>query len=184
MLIITATYTEAAPIIEALQLEKVATKPFRIYAASHIQLLITGIGMLNAAIATASLLTNDQKKAVFNIGYAAADNVGILYNITKVIDGCSKSIYHLSQSNTLPNAACTTLCHPATTPHKTLVDMEASAIVRCARVYNIPVKILKIGSDRFNPKSFQKNNNLIRKHIDTILSQIELQLQKNIQGKV
>ncbi|SMC09830.1 hypothetical protein [Nitratiruptor tergarcus] len=183
MLITTATYTEAAPIIEALQLEKVATKPFRIYAASHIQLLITGIGMLNAAIATTSLLTNNQK-AVFNIGYAAADIVGILYNITKVIDGCSKSIYHLSQSNTLPNAACTTLCHPATTPHKTLVDMEASAIVRCARVYNVPVKILKIGSDRFNPKSLQKNSELISKHIDTILSQIELQLQKNIQGKV
>ena len=178
MYIICATKTEALPIIDALHLHQIAHKPFTIYQNPNHTLIISGIGMSKAAAATSHILTLKNEK-ILNISYAAGKEVGRLFHIHKVIDSCSNKVFHLPKSKTLPNTACTTYPLPQTKPAKTLVDMEAAAIVQVAKIFKVPITILKVVSDRFDPNSFIKNSSLIEKNLDEILSQIGLQSAQN-----
>ncbi len=180
MHIICATKTEALPIIEALDLKLATHKPFSTYQNGIIALTISGIGMINAAVATSHILTIKNEK-ILNIGYAAGMELGKLFHIHKVIESCSNRVFHLLRSETLPNMACTTYPLPQTKPTKTLADMEAAAIVQAAKIFKAPVAILKVVSDRFDPNNFIKDTSLIEKHLDVILSQIELQSAQNFQ---
>ncbi len=168
MIIYCATTTEARPIIEALGLRKEHKAPFAIYEGSH-TLIIAGIGKCKAAAGLSHILTLSPEP-MLNVGIAAGEEIGRLYHIHKVIDADTHQVYHLPPSDTLPNESCTTHSRPATTPHKGLADMEASALVCTARLYRQPITILKVVSDRFDPKSVDRSSHLIAQNLPKILS--------------
>ncbi|MRI58485.1 MAG: hypothetical protein C6H99_03150 [Epsilonproteobacteria bacterium] len=169
MLIHSATLAEATPLIEALGLQKVYQKPYLLYQGPSHKLVISGIGALHSASALGWALATDPQD-VLNIGYAAGQKVGTLYNIHKVIDRCSDKVYHLTPSSALPNATCETYPRPLHTPIKNLADMEASAVVVTTRRFGRRCHILKVVSDRFDPDLAPKDDRLIRLHISEILS--------------
>ena len=168
MIIYCATMTEARPIIEALGLQKKQKVPFAFYEGVH-TLIIGGIGKCKAAAALSHILTLSSEP-VLNVGLAAGEEIGQLYHIRKVIDADTHQIYHLPPSDTLPNESCTTHSRPAAIPHKGLADMEASALLCTARAYRQPITILKVVSDRFDPKSVERSSHLIAQNLPKILS--------------
>ena len=181
MLILCATKTEAAPIIEALQMRQTARAPYSLFANEEHRLIVTGIGSIAAAAACGYALAQ-KEEPLCNIGYAAGNEIGKLYNLSKIIDACSHKVYHLPKSEHLPNAACTTLPHPAAKKLATLADMEASAIVAVAKRFKVSCTIYKIVSDAYTPDACPHDSRLIVRHIDTILSEISLQSAKFPKG--
>jgi len=132
-------------------------------------LVISGIGKVKAAAALSHILAKTSQP-LLNIGYAAGEEVGKLYNVHKIIDASSHKVFHLPKSATLPNAACSTFDRPLAHPIETLADMEASALVECANIHKIPIAILKVVSDPYSPEKMTRDATLLERHIDTILS--------------
>ena len=180
MILTTATLAEAKPLIAALKLEKVKTKPFPIYQKDHLLLILTGIGPINAAAALGYIVT--QPTQILNVGICAGTSIGSIQNIYKVIDDASNKSYLLQKDPSMHNAALRTLYHPALKKYKELVDMESSALVVTAKRFSCPIKIIKIVSDRFDPKSVtpKSTQELIEHRIDTILD-IMANLKKDFQ---
>jgi len=168
MIIYCATTTEAKPIIETLGLKREHGGPFTLFKGNH-TLIIGGIGKCKAAASLSHLLTLSPEP-VLNVGLAAGEEIGQLYHIRKVIDADTHQVYHLPPLDALPNESCTTHSRPATTPHKGLADMEASALVCTARLYRQPIAILKVVSDHFDPKSVERSSHLIAQNLPKILS--------------
>ena len=181
MLILCATKTEAAPIIEALQMRQTARTPYPLFVSKEHRLILTGIGTVAAAAACGYALAQ-KEEPLCNIGYAAGDEIGKLYNVSKIIDACSHKVYHLPKSEHMPNAACTTLPKPTAQKLATLADMEASAIVAVANRFKLPCTVYKIVSDTFSPDACPHDSRLVARHIDTILSEISLQSAKFPKG--
>ena len=150
MIITTATYTEAAPIVEALGLTLSQRRP-AVYAGEGLRLLVTGIGPLAAAAALGSIVAKEQP--VLNIGICAGSHIGRLYHIRKLIDDATGSSYILGDHPALPNATLRTLYRPAEKPYKELVDMEAAGLYGAAKLFGAKLQICKIVSDRYEPKS-------------------------------
>lgn len=182
MLILCATKTEATPIIKALKMQKIAYVPYSLFANKEHRLIVTGIGTILAAGACSYALSKN-REPILNIGYAAGKSIGELYNIYKVIDRCTNKVFHLHKSDTLSNAACTTLPLPITEKLNTLADMEASAIIAVANRFKLSCTIYKITSDTFSPDACTRKSHLIERHLDTILSEISLQSAKFSKGK-
>ena len=92
--IITAMYPEAAPFIEKLKLKKdMSFTKFQLFASDNIRLLITGTGILKAAIAVTAYLNTysyDASDFFINVGICASDD-----NFSQVgkIHICDKIIY-------------------------------------------------------------------------------------------
>ncbi len=169
MLIISATKTEAAPLIQALGLSFYQKSPFSIYMNKEYRLIISGIGKVKAAAALQQALTLFEPSHIFNIGYAAGKAQG-LYEITKVIDSESNKVFHLKPKSDLPKMGCTTLSLGATKELSTLADMEASALVEIANLNKTPISLYKVVSDRFDPKAFAYDSALMERFLDKILS--------------
>lgn len=78
---------EAAPIIESLNLKKVSTN---VYSSSGVSLTVSGVGKLNAALATEHLLGDHDIKAVINVGVSAGRGdvkVRDIIYVDRVYDG-------------------------------------------------------------------------------------------------
>ncbi len=170
MIITTATRTEALPIIENFQLKQTKKKPFSLYENDIIKLLITGIGKINAAAALSYQLAMDCEPVV-NVGFAAGERIGELYEIKKSIDVATGKLFLLPTLTKLPHINCFTVDRPQTQTLRGLADMEASALVQTARLYKAPINIFKIVSDTFEPHNFDPN--LLEPHIPTLLNIID-----------
>ncbi|NPA03421.1 MAG: hypothetical protein GXO61_01005 [Epsilonproteobacteria bacterium] len=171
-LLVTATKIEALPFIRAYKLERFNSKPFSIYGKEEIFLLITGIGKIKAATALSHAVTTLKPKKLVNIGYAAGEGRGKLYEIKKVIDFDTQKVFHLRAKTSFLPAVCTTFSKPVKKPISTLADMEASALVEVANLYKKPIQIFKIVSDRFEPQSFIRSELLIEKQLASLLKEL------------
>ena len=169
MIITVATFTEAKSLIEALELKAITHKPFSIYQNATIRLIITGIGPINAAAALGHIVT--QPTQILNVGICAGQTVGSIYNIYKVIDDASAKSYILQKDSFLPNATIRTLHYSSQKSYKELVDMEASALAAISKRLSSPIKIVKIVSDNYDPKSVTPNvvSELMKEKIDILL---------------
>ncbi|BCD60233.1 MULTISPECIES: hypothetical protein [unclassified Nitratiruptor] len=174
MLIIAATYTEIAPIIEKLDMKQIEKKPFSIYANQKHRIVISGIGKIKAAAALSYALVQ-KREEVCNIGYAAGESIGSLFAIKKVIDIDSDKVFHIDTPPILPKTSCTTFSKPVHIKQKTLADMEASAIVETAKLFKTPVYIIKLVSDNFEPETVQEKSLFTTNQIDRLLSLLSLQ---------
>ena len=156
--IVTALYAEAAPIIEKYRLQKAPDTPFTHYHSDSLDLIISGRGALNSAVAvTWYLCTKPLPEKLINIGICAsgkkAHKIGNCYDIDKIIDAHSNKVWHLPPQSTslLPRAGITTYAAPQKkiSCKTELIDMESSGFYTAAAKFlqKEKIKLCKIISD-------------------------------------
>ena len=155
--LITALPSEARPLITHFKLRSVPHPHLKLYAGKDCYLLQTGLGKLNAAAATASMLqTLPELQAVINVGIAGSEQVlGTCLLAHHVQDAASGQQWypHLPAVRAVPDLVTLSVCTvdtPAShyTPD-TAFDMEASGIftAACKTLDLAFVHSLKVVSD-------------------------------------
>ena len=186
--IVCALNCEAKALIHSLKLKKhVSHKTFQIYKNkdSTIQLIISGIGRINAAIATAYLASQskDSRQAFLNIGIAGSSElaIGKLFLVNKLEDNAEKkTVYPKAQfiKNFISTSLQTYDTPVSDLPKTGLADMESTGFYQAALKFTSQenIQILKIVSD--NSKEDQEHinsqfvNNLLEEQLESILSVI------------
>jgi len=172
--IFTAHQAEAAPLIKHLGLKQdFSYKSPRVYRGEDLSLIITGIGKMEAAIATTRILScelagsrRDNSAWAINIGISGSldsnKSIGSLHFIHKISDYSSNMSYFPDSliRHKLQEAALITVDSPATRDShnfkeqtSSLVDMEAFGFF-AACVKFLPssqITCLKIVSDHMDP---------------------------------
>ncbi len=184
-LFIIALHAEAAPLIDLYHLRRETEKPFHTYRNHALTVVISGIGTLNAAAATAYALGAFSVDIVVNYGTcAAADRsvqTGTLWQIGKLIDSCSGSVYHLAKEKAVSSfATLHTLPRPLLKRSDAkieLADMEAAGVYAAARRF-VPkeqIMVLKIVSDHMEEKILSKEAHaaLQQKHLPLLQKVVE-----------
>ena len=178
--LIVALAAEARPLLTFHRLQGVSGHPYRICAGEQTHLIVSGIGKVAAAAATAYLraLIGDAPAAWLNIGIAGHGShaVGTALLAHKVVDAASGKPFYPTFTASPP--CRTTLLHtvdqaqPAT--GDAAYDMEASGFCEAAQRFATSERIhcLKVVSD--NPQSpyqtlnAEKVEALIESQLDTV----------------
>lgn len=164
--IVMATMLEAEPLIEAMQLELCEEKPFRVFGKAEYLLIISGIGKVNAALATGYLAQKFGVRVFLNAGAAGALSekcaFGKVYHIHEAIESDALSVFtkqlrHIKADviSGFPTALLATQDVPAVDEKKRkelsaladLADMEGAAVIRSARKFGARCYLFKIVSD-------------------------------------
>ncbi len=159
---VVALACEAKPLIKSLKLNNVANPAnFPLYENKTFRLIISGVGKLNAAIATsyaASLGGFEKNQVWLNVGIAGHCNadIGTPIIANKITDGGSDLSWHPIFITTCTVQSCTLITHehPQTEyAADTMYDMEAAGFYLAASRFNTTefIHSLKIVSD--NPKT-------------------------------
>ncbi len=154
--IITALQAEASPFISHFKLQKSRNSLFPLFENSSFKLIVSGIGKVNAAIATTYLLEKFGAcvdDTVLNIGTCTSVNhavmIGSLLTATKLIDVGTQKVYHLPQQEGMA-LSCVELALSSKGTVKTdVADMESIGVYLAA-VKFIPksqIMIMKVVSD-------------------------------------
>lgn len=178
--LVVALVAEARPLLASHRLQGVSGHPYRICAGEQTHLIVSGIGKVAAAAATAYLraLIGDAPAAWLNIGIAGHGNqaVGTALLAHKVVDAASGKPFY--PSFTAPPPCRTTLLHTVDLAQPAVgdaaYDMEASGFCETAQhvATSERVHCLKVVSD--NPQSpyqtlnAEKVEALIEAQLDTI----------------
>lgn len=155
-----ASEAEAKPFVEALKATKRQAQPYNLYvspttlqAIQHV-LIVSGIGSLKAALATAWLAGYLQHRAVWvNVGVGghaqqAVGTVCLAYSVQGPL--LSKIFYpSLVVKNSWLRLALETLEHPSDHYCERVFDMEASGFVSAAQQFSSKefVQVIKVISD-------------------------------------
>jgi len=192
---VVALACEAKPLIHALKLNAVSNHAnIPLYANNTFRLIITGVGKLNAAIATTYLADRNQpeKNDVWlNVGVAGHRDahIGTPIICHKITDGGSGLNWHpiFITPMAVENTAIITQEHAQTVYEPdTLYDMEAAGFYHAASRFNTTefVHCLKIVSDnQDSPAKYLPEkavSQLISTNLDTI-ERIALQLNEPAQ---
>jgi len=159
-----ATHMEAKPFIKSEDFNPIEDKPFPIYKNETHYLIISGIGKINASIASTYLITKFKINSMYNIGSAGAATenfrVGDILHIDSVIN-YSKMLNTKSESlkpDTFPNykaeslATCdapiiSTEGRASVGQSASLIDMEGFAFVNACKKFNTKNYLFKIITD-------------------------------------
>ncbi len=182
--ILTALKAEATPLIEYFKLKKEQHKPFSIYQNRDITLIISGIGNINASIASTYLLTkfklsNDDK--IYNIGVCGSKSskhsIGDIYTIKKIVDQSTNKVVHLPIISNIENENITTFATAQNSTNRlktNLVDMESFGFYSSAKIFLAKenIIIIKIVSDKIDDTILDKNiiYSLIKNQITKVKS--------------
>lgn len=181
--IVTATFTEAKPIIKYFNLKKKGfVSEFQMFQNSQksISLIISGIGKVNAASAVTylALVCNQKKNNIWlNIGIAGGkDKIGELRLINKIIDNSNKKSWypHFCFENKIKKKVCVTFDEPKFVYKNYFNDMELSGFFQtCLKFsWNELIHSIKIVSDNQEDKdvlsSKEKISNLIKENLKVI----------------
>ncbi len=155
--LLTALQSEARPLIERFRLKSVLNGPFRFYARDNISLIISGMGKVNCAAATAALLhgsSANETSICLNIGIAghASLDLGSVFVAHKITDRISGKTWHppMSFNPGCASSQLETVAKPCTDyPDNTGLDMEASAFYPIAIRYMQAelTQVVKVTSD-------------------------------------
>ncbi|MEN8908176.1 MAG: hypothetical protein ABF289_19655, partial [Clostridiales bacterium] len=164
--IITAMYFEAKPLIDYYKLQKSnSNKPFSIYKNDYIELIISGIGELNSAIATSYFLTKYKKTSfIINLGLCGSSNInhdiGKTFYINKIKSINHRKIFYpdiIVKHNFSESSLCTynhkinKIKQISDTDYE-LLDMEAYGFYNAAYKFiaQDKISVIKILSDHLN----------------------------------
>ena len=177
--LVVALAAEARPLLASLHLQGVSGHPYRICAGEQTHLIVSGIGKVAAAAATAYLraLIGDTPAAWLNIGIAGhgSQAVGTALLAHKVVDAASGKPFYPTFTASPP--CRTTLLH--TVDHAqppvgdAAYDMEASGFCEAAQRFATSERIhcLKIVSDNpqfpYQTLNAEKIEALIEAQLDT-----------------
>lgn len=166
----TASYIEAKPIIQWYKLKKNMTeKNYQLFEGVDIRLLITGVGMIEAACAVTYLITKycmSKEDSLINLGIAGSNKtklpIGTIVLVNKIIDYNTKKAYypdiiyrHDFIEDTL--ITCSTPVYHQIN-YAGLVDMEGTAIYQAANKFlsQHQIQIIKVVSDYLKPENITK----------------------------
>jgi adenosylhomocysteine nucleosidase len=162
--ILMATRMEAKPFIKSGFFSLIEDKPFPVYKSKTHYLIISGIGKINANMASTYLMTKFTIDSMYNIGSAgaAAKNfrVGDILHINSVIN-YSKTLSIKSESlkpDTLPSYKTESLAtcdapiisaedRAIAGQKASLIDMEGFAFVNACKIFNTKSYLFKIITD-------------------------------------
>lgn len=164
--IIMATMLEANPLCEAMQLAPLEEKPFRVFGRGKYLLIISGIGKVNAALATGYLAQKFGVRVFLNAGAAGALNdecaFGNVYHIREAVEPDVLAVLTKRMRNTIadvldgfPTALLATRDIPAVSKEERsklaafadIIDMEGAAVIQAARKFDSRCYLFKIVSD-------------------------------------
>lgn len=179
---VAALHCEAKPVIDFFRLKKSHDHhAFDVYQKESMCCIVSGIGKLNAAAATAWIAALHQQSrsiAWINIGTAGSESyaIGSAWSINKITDIESGHCYYPVPliNNQLPTEHCQTHNQPDNQYHSlSLSDMEASAFFGTATRFSSAelVHCIKVVSDNSEtPCSRNKNevSQLIQQNIKAI----------------
>ena len=157
--LVVALAAEARPLLASLRLQGVSGHPYRICAGEQTHLIVSGLGKVATAAATAYLraLIGDTPAAWLNVGIAGhgSQAVGTALLAHKVVDAASGKPFY--PTFTAPPPCRTTLLHTVDRVQSpagdAAYDMEASGFCEAAQRFATSERVhcLKIVSD--NPQS-------------------------------
>jgi len=180
--IISAMGIETQSIIKYLNLKKTTDRPFETYHNDEVNLVISGVGKINAAGATSYLLKDTLKGLnhsdyVINLGICGSlnnkFNVGDLVLVNKVVDYEKKRKYytdilvkHNLKEGSIQSIDTLNVDYEF---EEDLVDMESSAFFQIASKFlNVhQIYVLKVVSDKVNKN--QPLEKLTKKYIDELI---------------
>ena len=178
--LVVALAAEARPLLASHRLQGVSDHPYRICAGEQTHLIVSGVGKIAAAAATAYLraLIGDTPAAWLNIGIAGhgSQAVGMPLLAHKVVDAASGKPFY--PTFTAPPPCRTTLLHTVDRAQPAsgdaAYDMEASGFCEAAQRFATSERVhcLKVVSD--NPQSSYQTLNaekvtaLIESQLDTV----------------
>jgi len=157
--IVIALKAEAQAFVERFKLKKSSLGSFTLYTNKDMRLIVSGIGVHNARVATQTLINhfdiaNEDK--YLNIGICGASK---LYEIGEVLE-IGAIVYEQERYVFEPNAKeihC--VCEAMSQEVHEIVDMESFGFYD-AIVHNPAIKhfsIIKVVSDHFEPESVSKD---------------------------
>ena len=156
--IITALKSEAQAFVEYGRLEKSKLDGFTLFSNEFIRVIISGIGVEKARLATQTLIDNfdiTDEDAYINVGICAASRN---YKIGEVVE-CGTIVYEDEIYTFLPNKEkiyCVN--EPMSSEEYPLVDMESYGVYDAVS-HNPAIKkffIFKVVSDHFEPHTVTK----------------------------
>ena len=178
--LVVALAAEARPLLASHRLQGVSGHPYRICAGEQTHLIVSGVGKVTAAAATAYLraLVGDAPTAWLNIGIAGhgSQAMGTPLLAHKVVDAASGKPFY--PTFTAPPPCRTTLLHTVDQVQPpagdAAYDMEASGFCEAAQRFATSDRVhcLKVVSD--NPQSPYQTLNaakveaLIESQLDTV----------------
>ncbi len=178
--LVVALAAEARPLLASYRLRGVGSHPYRICAGEQTRLIVSGVGKVAAAAATAYLraLIGDAPAAWLNIGIAGHGRqaVGTALLAHKVVDAASGKPFY--PTFTAPPPCRTTLLHTVDRVQPAAgdaaYDMEASGFCEAAQRFATSERVhcLKVVSD--NPQSSYQTLNaekveaLVAAQLDTV----------------
>jgi len=173
---LTATLTEAIPLIERYNLNLFEKKPFNIFKNDNTALIISKIGKVEASIAATYILQKFKTLKIINIGICSSNeksNLNQLFRIKSVIDYSSKKKIALNPKTILKASKLITCDKPVRRDiGYPLIDMEAYGFVKASMKFidMENIFVYKIVSDILKPEIPQKIEiqELILKHIQKI----------------
>ena len=176
-LFVSALNSEAKPLIELFKLSLVKDSNFKIFENNKLVLIISGIGSINAAIATTYAINKFDITNTVNIGicgsFDKSVNTGDIFDIKKVINYQTHKVYHLKNlKRVAPAKTLYSFENPQNSPilKNSLADMESIGFFLSAREFIDPknIYILKVVSDYIDDKILtnKKVSSLIKKHND------------------
>ncbi len=190
---VSALHCEVKPVIDYYRLRKEHAKtPFELYRGEEMTAIVSGIGKVASAAASA-WIGGEQREAAslawINLGCAGAAShaIGSAFSVDKIIDADSgQSYYPVPVSpNSLPPSPCLSLARPSEEYREDcLFDMEASGFIYSALRFSSAelVQSIKVVSDN---REYQTGKNraavsrLIGEHIEAIDRQAQALLELN-----
>ncbi len=178
--IIVALDCEAKPLITHFDLQRQQRHAYPLYHSANMQLIVSGVGMLNAATATGYLagLSNDSA-AWLNIGIAGhqTHTLGELYLAHKISNQQTEQSWYpgFTFKCKIPTAGLTSFAEPVTDYHDDLLhDMEAAGFYQAASRFNSAefIHCLKIVSDNAERGTHNINKHMVTELITTKLETI------------
>jgi nucleoside phosphorylase len=185
--LIAALPAEARPLISHFRLNSVQHEHLRLYQRDNLFLLQCGLGKLNAAANTATMLQAlPQVQAVVNVGIAGSDNpLGTVLLAHTIKDAATDKLWHphLPATKKLPDIA-TVKVVSVDTPHTdyqqdSAFDMEVSGIFTAAtKVLDLAfIHSLKIVSDNSESDISNINKTSVETNIEQAIPSLSKLLQ-------
>jgi hypothetical protein len=172
--IVTALKPEAQAFVDKYKLKKSKLHNYTLFHNENIKLIISGIGVHNARLATQTLINHfdiTDNDVYLNIGICAAPEH---YNIGDLVEIGSITYKNTSHIFDTHKQLLTCKDEAVSTQQTTMIDMESFGFYD-AVIHNPAIKkfhILKVVSDHFQPDTITKENtkSLLFNVIDAINS--------------
>lgn len=160
--LVVALKAEAQAFVEKFKLKKSKLNSFTLYANQEMKLIISGMGVQNARVATQTLVNHfdvTDEDVYYNIGICGASNAYEIGEVLKIGEIAYENEHYLFDANAKSIQCVDEAIYEKThTSHK-IVDMESFGFYD-AIIHNPAIKrfsIIKIVSDHFEPESVTKD---------------------------